>query len=99
MRCLTSARDQNDYLETLILLVEAHEAKDIADALDRSKSSGLDAVKYLMETHGMNQIELAKSLKIGASAVSMILSGDRPITADHARNLAKHFGVSPAAFL
>ncbi|HZK81837.1 MAG TPA: helix-turn-helix domain-containing protein [Humisphaera sp.] len=92
-------RDQNDYLETLILIVEAYEADEIADALDRSKSSGLDAVKYLMQAHDMNHADLAKLLKVGASAVSMILSGDRPITADHARNLARHFGISPAAFL
>jgi len=92
-------RDQNDYLETLILVLEAYEAADIADALDRSESSGLDAVRYLMEAHDMTQADLAKLLKVGASAASMILSGDRPITADHARNLAKFFGISPAAFL
>jgi antitoxin component HigA of HigAB toxin-antitoxin module len=91
--------DQNDYLETLILLSESYEATEIADALDRSKSSGLDALKYLMQARQMKQADLAKLLKIGVSAVSMILSGDRPITADHARNLAKHFGVSPAAFI
>lgn len=93
------SRDQNDYLETLILLTEAYEADQIADALDPAKSSPLEALKYLLETHAMNQAALAKLLKIGASAVSMILSGDRPITADHARTLGRHFEVSPAAFL
>jgi len=92
-------RDQNDYLETLILVVEAFEASEITDALDRSKSSGLDALKYLMQGRNTKQTDLAKLLNVGASAVSMILSGDRPITADHARNLAKYFGISPAAFL
>jgi antitoxin component HigA of HigAB toxin-antitoxin module len=81
------------------LLAEEYEAEEVADAMDRSKSSGVDALKYLMRANGMSQAELAKLLKISASAVSMILSEDRPITADHARNLAKHFGVSPAAFL
>lgn len=47
----------------------------------------------------MKQTDLAKLLKISASAVSMILSGNRPITANHARTLGKHFGLSPAAFL
>jgi plasmid maintenance system antidote protein VapI len=47
----------------------------------------------------MNQTDLARLLKVGSSAVSMILSGDRPITADHARNLAKYFDVNAAAFL
>jgi HTH-type transcriptional regulator/antitoxin HigA len=92
-------KDQNDYIETLILLTEAYEAKEIADAMDLSQSSGLDALKYLMQGHGMKQTELAKLLGIGASATSMILAGDRPITADHARTLGKHFGISPAAFI
>ena len=92
-------KDQNDYLEILIPLTEAYEARNVADALDSSKSCGLDAVKYLLKTHGLSQLDLAKLLKIGPSAVSMILSASRPITADHARNLAKYFNISPAAFL
>jgi HTH-type transcriptional regulator / antitoxin HigA len=92
-------RDQNDYLETLILLIEAYESDESSDALDSSKSSGLDALKYLIKAGGMKQTDLARLLGVSPSAVSMILSGDRPITADHARTLAKHFGVSVAAFL
>jgi antitoxin component HigA of HigAB toxin-antitoxin module len=65
-------RDQNDYLEALIPVMEAYEAQEIADALDFSKSSGLDALKYLMGAHDMKQADLAKLLKINASAVSMI---------------------------
>ena len=52
-----------------------------------------------MQARDVNQADLAKLLKIGPSAVSMILSGARPITADHARNLAKYFGLNPGAFL
>ncbi len=92
-------KDQNDYLQTLILLTEAYEVEQIDDALDRSKSTGLDALKYLMQTRDMKQVDLAKLLKLSASAVSMILSGDRPITAEHARRLGAHFGISAAAFL
>lgn len=92
-------RDQDDYLATLILLSEAYEAEEIADALDRGKSSGLDALKYMMDGRGMKQADLARLLGIGASGVSMILSGSRPITADHARKLAKHFAIRPGAFI
>src|SRR5438034_11404917 len=71
-------KDQSDYLQTLILLTEAYEAEEIADARDLSKSSGLDALKYLMRCNDMKQAELARLLGIGPSAASMILSGDRP---------------------
>jgi plasmid maintenance system antidote protein VapI len=47
----------------------------------------------------MTQAELARLLGVGPSAASMILSGDRPITADHARKLAKQFSVDPGLFL
>jgi antitoxin component HigA of HigAB toxin-antitoxin module len=92
-------KDQNDYLATLVLLTEAFQKQEIDDAMDRSKSTGLDALKYLMGARGMRQTELARLLKISASAASMILAGDRPITASHARNLGKYFSLSPAAFI
>ena len=92
-------KDQNDYLATLVLLTEAFQKQEIDDAMDRSKSTGLDALKYLIGARGMRQTELARLLKISASAASMILSGDRPITASHARNLGKYFSLSPAAFI
>ena len=92
-------KDQNDYLAILILLTESYEAEEIADALDRSKSSRLDALKYLVAAHKMKHADLVRLLHIGPSAVSMILSGDRRITADHARKLAKHFKIGPAAFI
>jgi len=92
-------KDQNDYLETLVLLTEKYQSEEIADALDRSKSSGLDALKYLVNIHDMPQTAVGKLLGVGPSSVSMILAGSRPITADHARKLGKHFGISPAAFL
>jgi plasmid maintenance system antidote protein VapI len=47
----------------------------------------------------MTQSELGKLLGIGPSAVSMIFSGSRPITADHARRLGKRFCVDPGLFL
>src|SRR3954454_8787838 len=48
-------KDQNDYLETLIVLTEKYQADELADAMDLSKSSGIDALKYLVETHEMKQ--------------------------------------------
>jgi plasmid maintenance system antidote protein VapI len=52
-----------------------------------------------MEQTDMKQIELANILGVGRSAVSMIMSGDRPITAEHARALGKRFCVDPGLFL
>jgi antitoxin component HigA of HigAB toxin-antitoxin module len=62
-------------------------------------ASGLDVLRHLVEENGIIQTELAKILDIGQSAVSMLLNGERPITAEHARRLGKRFGINPGAFL
>lgn len=62
-------------------------------------ASGLDMLRYLIEEHSIKQADLVDLLEIGQSAVSMILGGHRPITADHARRLGKRFKIDPGAFL
>jgi HTH-type transcriptional regulator/antitoxin HigA len=61
--------------------------------------SGLDMLKEMMEQHQLKQSELCEILGVGASAISMILKGDRPITADHARALGKRFSIDPGVFI
>jgi HTH-type transcriptional regulator/antitoxin HigA len=93
-------RDQNDYLQMLILLTEDYDKKDIESAIQAAREvSGLQALKYLMENTNVTQADLTEILDVGASAVSMILSGNRPITADHARKLATHFAIDAGVFL
>jgi len=53
----------------------------------------------MMEEHRMKQSTLAAKLGISAPAMSLILSGDRPITADHARRLGKIFSLDPGIFI
>ena len=48
-----------------------------------------------MESYKPNWPESSTS----GSAVSMLLNGERPITAEHARRMGKRFGVNPGAFL
>jgi HTH-type transcriptional regulator / antitoxin HigA len=62
-------------------------------------ATGLNALKYLMQANDLTQTELGKILGTRQSLVSMILSGDLPITLDHARRLAARFGISAATFV
>jgi len=62
-------------------------------------TSGLDLLRHIVEENKIKQNELAAILDVGQSAVSMLLSGERPMTAEHARRLAKRFGVNPGPFL
>ena len=58
--------------------------------------SPIDMLEFLMEEHSLGQDDLPE---IGSqSLVSKILSGDRQLTVEHIRHLAKRFGVSPSVF-
>ena len=56
------------------------------------------ALRFLMEQHGLRQVDLAE-LFGSQSNVSEVLSGKREINARQARELAKQFGVTSAAFI
>lgn len=86
-----------DYLDVLSDLVDSYEREN--DPHYDSQASGLEVLRALIEEHGMKQSVLAAKLGISAPAMSLILSGDRPITADHARNLGKIFSVPPGVFI
>jgi HTH-type transcriptional regulator/antitoxin HigA len=87
---------EEDYARVLVALVEEYET--IHDPL-LTDATGADVLRELLSEHGLKQADLAKILGVGPSAASMILGGDRPITADHARKLAARFGIGAGAFL
>ncbi|MFM7759404.1 MAG: type II toxin-antitoxin system HigA family antitoxin [Burkholderiaceae bacterium] len=60
-------------------------------------ATGLDALNFLMEQHGLRQADLPE---IGSQGVvSEILSGRRELNLRQVRALAERFGVSPATFV
>jgi HTH-type transcriptional regulator/antitoxin HigA len=77
------------------LLADYEEERDPAP----DAATGLDVLRLLVDQHDLRQSDLAQILGIGQSAVSMILSGERPLTADHARRLGKRFGINPGTFI
>jgi HTH-type transcriptional regulator/antitoxin HigA len=87
---------ESDYVRVLAGLVEDYE--EVHHPVETA-ALGLDVLRHLMAEHHMKQADLAQILGIGASAVSMILSGDRLITASHAKKLAARFGVDAGLFL
>jgi HTH-type transcriptional regulator / antitoxin HigA len=93
-------RDQRDFLDTLVILTEAFDREENESALAAAdKVSGLELLKYLMGNTKMTQAALAKTLGVSEGAASMILKGERSITAEHARTLGKRFNLNPGAFI
>lgn len=61
------------------------------------EATGIDALRFLMEQHGLTQSELPE---VGSQGVvSEVLSGKRELNVRQVRALAGRFGVSAATFL
>lgn len=89
--------DQEDYFDLLCRLIEDYE-KEHAQ-LTAPKVSGLNALQHLLDTHDMTAADLARLLDVHRTLGAMILRGERQVTLNHVRILAKHFGVSADLFL
>ncbi|PWQ92837.1 helix-turn-helix domain-containing protein [Leucothrix pacifica] len=61
------------------------------------QSTGIDALKFLMESHHIKQSELSE---VGSQGVvSEVLSGKRSLNVEQIKKLSGRFQVSPAVFI
>jgi antitoxin component HigA of HigAB toxin-antitoxin module len=88
---------QSNYLETLVELVEAYEAKQ--HAIDVSKLTAVQMLKHVLDESGMSGSDLARLLDMHPTMGSKILKGERRLTWDHAKILATRFKVAPTLFM
>ena len=86
---------EQDYLDTLTMLVEAYDREHDMGVEHRDP---LTMLKYLMEESGLTRADLGRLLGNRALG-SLILNGHRQLSKSHIRKLAQHFKISPALFL
>lgn len=89
------SRDQEAYLESLSILVEAYE-REHSD-LD-TPGDPVETLKFLLEQNGLNGSDLGRILgqrQIG----SKILRGERKLSKAHIKKLAEYFSVDAGLFL
>jgi HTH-type transcriptional regulator / antitoxin HigA len=89
--------DQADYLDVLSTLVEAYE--NAHHPLDDPAISGLDALRALLDDHGMDAADLARLLGVHRSMGAKLLKGERALTTRHLKILSERFKVSADLFL
>jgi len=89
--------DQADYLDVLSTLVEAYENTHYP--LDDPAICGLDALRALLDEHGMGAADLARLLGVHRSMGSKLLKGERALTTRHLKMLSERFKVSVDLFL
>ncbi|MBX9704009.1 MAG: helix-turn-helix domain-containing protein [Silvanigrellaceae bacterium] len=102
------------FLDKLLDIVredESHELMGLIDVISHmiamydeehyqslANGTGIDALKFLMEQHGLKQSDL--NHEIGSQGVvSEILNGKRQLNVTQIKKLCERFKVSPATFI
>lgn len=91
----TLPKGEQDYLDTLTVLIEDYQRRHQDTLLEVSP---LAMLKHLLEEHDMSISELGRVIGSQSNA-SLILSGKRPISRRVMGLLGEHFGVSASVFL
>jgi HTH-type transcriptional regulator/antitoxin HigA len=87
--------DQTDYFDLLCSLIEEYDSKNVK----WPKVTGVDMLKHLLSEHGLAAADLSRLLGGSRNLGAMILRGERKLTLNHVRTLARHFRVSADLFL
>ncbi len=87
--------DLEDYFDLLCRLIEDYEKEHV----DAPKVTVLEALQHLLDANGMSAADLARLLKVHRMLGAMILRGERKLTLNHVRTLARRFRVSADLFL
>jgi HTH-type transcriptional regulator / antitoxin HigA len=88
-------KEQEDYLETIAVLVDEY---DRTHNEQPEKSKPLGVLRLLVEEHGISGRELGRILG-NEAAGGFILRGERSITVHQAKKLGARFSVDPSLFL
>lgn len=88
--------DQDEYLESLSLLMEHYENTTVV--IDKGNATPVRMLRYLIESHEMSESDLGRLLG-ERSLGHAILSGRRALSKTHIRTLADRFKVSADLFL
>jgi antitoxin component HigA of HigAB toxin-antitoxin module len=87
--------DQADYFEALCSFIEKYDAEHVR----WPAVSGRDMLHHLMEEQKLSAADLSRILGGSRNLGAMILRGDRNLTLDHIRTLARYFGVPAGLFV
>jgi len=87
--------DQEDYFDLLCRLIEDYEKEHV----DAPKVTGLEALQHVLGARGMSATDLAPLLDVHRTMGAMSVRGERKLTLNHVRTLARRFGVSADLFL
>ena len=87
--------DQADYIEAVSTFIEAYDRTRVK----WPKGAPLDTLNFLLEQYNLTAADLSRLLGADRSLGPKILRGERRLTVDHIRVLAKHWNIEPGLLL
>ncbi|MCC6980268.1 MAG: helix-turn-helix domain-containing protein [Candidatus Melainabacteria bacterium] len=84
------------YAKVLVQLIQAYESGVVGDFFDGVKGS--EALKYLLEEHGMTQTEAAEIAGVSKQNLNDFLKGRRGLPKEARIRLSKRFKLDPRVF-
>ena len=83
------------YLDALSDLIELYEDEHVSIP----DAPAAEVLRFLLDSHGLSQHKLSKTVGIAQSTISAVLAGSRELTVEHIGKLSAYFGVSGSVFL
>lgn len=83
------------YFDVLTTLIHRYESEKFRPP----RTDAADALKFLLEEHGLSVAELGRRAGVAKSTLSEILSRRRGVSPGVRARLCEHFGVGPEAFV
>jgi HTH-type transcriptional regulator/antitoxin HigA len=84
------------YAKVLVQLIQAYESGVVGDFFDGV--NGSEALKYLLEEHGMTQTEAAEIAGVSKQNLNDFLKGRRGLPKEARIRLSKRFKLDPRVF-
>ena len=88
--------EEMDYFDLLSRLVEAYEKTIVSPAPNMTPQ---EVITFLMDCHGLRQIDIVYQCSIDKGHISAFLAGTRSLTKDEIGRLSRAFGISPLLLL
>ncbi|HZV36711.1 MAG TPA: transcriptional regulator [Verrucomicrobiae bacterium] len=87
--------DQADYFEALCSFLEKYDAEHVK----WPHVNGREMLQHLVEQHNLSAADVSRILGGSRNLGAMILRGERNLTLNHIRILARHFNVPAGLFV
>ena len=87
--------DQTDYLEAVSSFMEAYDQTRVK----WPKGKPVETLQFLLEQHDLSAADLSRILGSDRSLGPKLLRGERRLTVDHIRILARRFNIEPGVLL